>query len=141
MASFNGTFDVELLILSPSTTDTALAVEPIVFTEDFAATTPSVTRGRAGWLWLSRSWNLRPAGRPGRPVTGEAADLLTLIRTLDLDDYVTLIEHLAPRTGRPGIVRPALTVQHLHDILRADTSVVPRPGRAPVPTAWIDAPP
>ena len=31
---------------------------------------------------------------PIAPVTGEAADLLTLIRTLDLDDYVTLIEHL-----------------------------------------------
>ncbi len=31
---------------------------------------------------------------PIAPVTGEAADLLTLIRTLDLGDYVTLIEHL-----------------------------------------------
>src|SRR5215831_972791 len=47
MTSFNETFDVELLIhLAQHYGPQALAVEPIVFTEDFAATNfPSVTPG------------------------------------------------------------------------------------------------
>ncbi len=47
MISFNETFDVELLIhLAQHYGPQALAVEPIVFTEDFAATTfPSVEPG------------------------------------------------------------------------------------------------
>jgi hypothetical protein len=56
---------------------------------------------------------------PVAPVTGEAADLLTLIRTLDLDGYVTLIEHLrAEDSGDPTLFDRRWPVQHLRDILR-----------------------
>ncbi len=53
MTSFNETFDVELLIhLAQDYGPQALAVEPIVFTEDFAATKfPSVDPGRVIWPW------------------------------------------------------------------------------------------
>jgi hypothetical protein len=55
---------------------------------------------------------------PIAPVTGEAADLLTLIRTLDLDGYVTLIEHLrAEDPGDPTLFGRRWPVQHLRDIL------------------------
>jgi hypothetical protein len=56
---------------------------------------------------------------PTAPATGEAADLLTLIRTLDLDDYVTLIERLrAEDYGDPTLFDRRWPVRHLHDILR-----------------------
>ncbi len=56
---------------------------------------------------------------PVAPVTGEAADLLTLIRTLDLDDYVTLIEHLrAEDRDDPTLFDRRWPVEHLRDILR-----------------------
>ena len=55
---------------------------------------------------------------PIAPVTGEAADLLALIRTLDLDDYVTLIEHLrAEDPGDPTLFDRRWPVPHLRDIL------------------------
>ena len=55
---------------------------------------------------------------PVAPVTGEAAGLLTLIRTLSLDDYVTLIEHLrAEDPGDPTLFDRRWPVQHLRDIL------------------------
>ena len=56
---------------------------------------------------------------PITPVTGEAADLLALLRTLDLDDYVILIKHL--RTEDPGdatLFERRWSVQHLRDVLR-----------------------
>jgi hypothetical protein len=53
------------------------------------------------------------------PVTGEAADLLALIRTLSLDDYVTLMGHLrAEDPGDPTLFDCRWPVQHLRDILR-----------------------
>jgi hypothetical protein len=56
---------------------------------------------------------------PVEPVTGEAADLLALIRALDLDDYVTLIEQLrAEDRGDPTLFDRRWSVQHLRDILR-----------------------
>ena len=97
MTSFNETFDVELLIhLAQHYGPQALAVEPIVFTEDFAATNfPSVEPGPRHLTMVHQVVELYDRlVAPIAPVTGEAADLLTLIRTLDLDDYVTLIEHL-----------------------------------------------
>jgi hypothetical protein len=55
---------------------------------------------------------------PIAPVTGEAADLLALIRTLDLDDYVTLINHLrAEDSGDPTLFDRRWPVQHLRNIL------------------------
>ena len=112
MTSFNETFDVELLIhLAQHYGPQALAVEPIVFTEDFAATNfPSVTPGPRHLAMVHQVVELYDRFvAPVAPVTGEAADLLSLVRTLDLDDYVTLIEHLrAEDSGRPDTVRPAM---------------------------------
>ena len=122
MASFNETFDVELLIhLAQHYGPQALAVEPIVFTEDFAATNfPSVTPGPRQLAMVQQVVELYDRlVAPVAPVTGEAADLLTLIRTLDLDDYVTLIEHLrAEDRDDPTLFDRRWPVQHLRDILR-----------------------
>jgi len=121
MASFNETFDVELLTrLAQHYGPQALAVEPIVFTEDFAATNfPSVAPGPRHLAMVHQVVELYDRlVAPIAPVTGEAADLLTLIRTLDLDDYVTLIEHLrAEDRDDPTLFDRRWPVQHLRDIL------------------------
>jgi hypothetical protein len=121
MTSFNETFDVELLIhLAQHYGSRALAVEPIVFTEDFAATNfPSVDPGPRHLAMIHQVVELYDRFvAPIAPVTGEAADLLTLIRTLDLDDYVTLIERLrAEDPGDPTLFDRRWPVQHLRDIL------------------------
>ncbi len=122
MTSFNETFDVELLIhLAQCYGPQALAVEPIVFTEDFPATNfPSVTPGARHLAMVRQVVDLYDRlVAPTAPVTGEAADLLTLIRTLDLDDYVTLIEHLRTEDGNdPTLFDRRWSVQHLRDVLR-----------------------
>jgi hypothetical protein len=121
MASFNETFDIELLIhLAQRYRPQALVVEPIVFTEDFAATNfPSVTPGPRQLAMVHQVVDLYDRlVAPVAPVTGEAADLLALIRTLDLDGYVTLIEHLrAEDRGDPTLFDRRWPVQHLRDIL------------------------
>ena len=122
MTSFNETFDVELLIhLAQDYGPGALAVEPIVFTEDFAATNfPSVDPGARHLAMVQQVVDLYDRFvAPVAPVTGEAADLLALIRALDLDDYVTLIEQLrAEDRGDPTLFDRRWSVQHLRDILR-----------------------
>jgi hypothetical protein len=122
MTSFNETFDVELLIrLAQRYGPQALAVEPIVFTEDFAATNfPSVEPGPRHLAMVRQVVELYDRlVAPIVPVTGEAADLLALIRTLDLDDYVTLIEHLrAEDRDDPTLFDRRWPVPHLRDILR-----------------------
>jgi hypothetical protein len=122
MTSFNETFDVELLIhLAQHYGPRALAVEPIVFTEDFSATNfPSVEPGARHLAMVHQVVELYDRfAAPIAPVTDEAADLLTLIRTLDLDGYVTLIEHLrAEDQGDPALFDRRWPVQHLRDILR-----------------------
>jgi len=122
MTCFNETFDVELLIhLAQHYGPWALVVEPIVFTEDFAATNfPSVEPGPRHLAMVRQVIDLYDRFvAPIAPVTGEAADLLNLIRTLDLDDYVTLIEHLrAEDPGDPTLFDRRWPVQHLRDILR-----------------------
>jgi hypothetical protein len=122
MTSFNETFDVELLIhLAQHYGPRALAVEPIVFTEDFAATNfPSVEPGPRHLTMVHQVVEIYDRFvAPLAPVTGEAADLLALIRTLDLDGYVTLIKHLrAEDTGDPTLFDRRWPVQHLRDILR-----------------------
>ena len=122
MTSFNETFDVELLIrLAQRYGPQALAVEPIVFTEDFAATNfPSVEPGPRHLAMVRQVVELYDRlVAPTAPVTGEAADLLTLIRTLDLDGYVTLIEHLRLEDpGDPTLFDRRWPVPHLRDILR-----------------------
>jgi hypothetical protein len=121
MTSFNESFDVELLIhFAQHYGPRALAVEPIVFTEDFAATKfPSVEPGSRHLAMVHQVVDLYDRlVAPIAPVTGEAADLLTLIRTLDLDDYVTLIEHLRSEDrDDPTLFDRRWPVQHLHDIL------------------------
>ena len=76
MTSFNETFDVELLIhLAQQYGSRALAVEPIVFTEDFAATNfPSVDPGPRRLAMVRQVVELYDryvAGRPSpaRPLT------------------------------------------------------------------------
>ena len=122
MTSFNETFDVELLIhLAQHYGPRALAVEPIVFTEDFAATKfPSVEPGPRHLAMVQQIVELYDQlVAPVAPVGGEAADLLTLIRTLDLADYVTLIKHLgAEDRDDPTLFERRWPVQHLRDILR-----------------------
>jgi hypothetical protein len=122
MASVNETFDVELLIhLAQRYGPQALALEPIVFTEDFAATNfPSVDPGPRHLAMVRQVAELYDRlVAPVTPVTGEAADLLTLIKALGLDDYVTLIEHLRTEDpGDPTLFDRRWPVQHLRDILR-----------------------
>ena len=121
MTSFNETFDVELLIhLAQYYGPQALAVEPIVFTEDFAATNfPSVDPGPRHLAMVRQVVEVYDRlVAPIASVTGEAADLLALIRTLDLDGYVTLINHLrAEDRDDPSLVDRRWPVQHLRDIL------------------------
>ena len=121
MTSFNETFDVELLIhLAQRYGPEALAVEPIVFTEDFAATNfPSVDPGQRHLAMVQQVVALYDRlVAPVDPVTGEAADLLALLRTLDVDDYVTLIEHLrAEDAGDATLFDRRWTVRHLRDVL------------------------
>jgi hypothetical protein len=121
MTSFNETFDVELLIhLAQRYGPAALAVEPIVFTEDFAATNfPSVDPGQRHLAMVQQVVALYDRlVAPVDPVTGDAADLLALLRTLDVDDYVTLIEHLrAEDAGDATLFDRRWTVRHLRDIL------------------------
>ena len=121
MTSFNETFDIELLIhLTQHYGPRALAVEPIVFTEDFAATNfPSVEPGPRHLAMVHQVVDLYDRFvAPIAPVTGEAADLLNLIRALDLDDYVILIKHLrAEDPGDPTLFERRWSVSHLRDIL------------------------
>ena len=121
LREMNEQFDVELLIhLAQYYGPQALAVEPIVFTEDFAATNfPSVDPGARHLTMVQQIVELYDRlVAPVAPVTGEAADLLTLIRTLDLDDYVTLIEQLrAEDRDDPTLFDRRWPVQHLRDIL------------------------
>jgi len=123
MTSFNETFDVELLIhLAQDYGSRALAVEPIVFTEDFAATNfPSVKPGQrtlAMVLQIVELYDRLVA--PVAPVTGEGADLLALLKTLDLDAYVALIEQLRAEdeaADDPTLFDRRWSVRHLRDIL------------------------
>ena len=122
MASFNETFDVELLVrITQRSGAGALAVVPIVFTEDFAATNfPSVDPGPRHLAMVHQVVDLydRLVG-PSAPVSGEAADLLGLVRALDLDGYVTLIEQLRVQDrGDPTLFGRRWTVEHLRGILR-----------------------
>ena len=89
--------------------------------EDFAATNfPSVDPGPRHLAMVQQVVELYDRlVAPTDPVTGEAADLLALIRTLNLHGYVTLIEHLrAEDAGDPTLFDRRWDVQHLRGILR-----------------------
>lgn len=121
VASFNETFDVELLVrLAQRHGREALAVEPIVFTEDFAATNfPSVDPGARHLAMVHQVVDLYDRlVAPVAPATGEAADLLELVRSLDEPAYVRLIEALrAEDAGDPTLFDRRWPVRHLRDIL------------------------
>ncbi|GAA1834283.1 hypothetical protein GCM10009836_10600 [Pseudonocardia ailaonensis] len=121
MTSFDETFDVELLIHVAQTSGAhALAVEPIVFTEDFAATNfPSVDPGKRHLAMVEQVVGLYDRlVAPVAPATGEAAELLDLLRTLDLESYVRLIEALrAEDKGDPTLFDRRWGVEHLRTIV------------------------
>ena len=121
MSSFNETFDVELLIhLAQSFGPQALAVEPIVFTEDFGASNfPSVEPGARHLAMILQIVDIYDRFvAPAAPAAGEAADLLDLLRTLDLDGYVRLIDGLrAQDPGDPTLFDRRWPVAQLRDIL------------------------
>jgi hypothetical protein len=124
VASFNETFDVELLVHLTQRSGAgaaALAVVPIVFTEDFAATNfPSVDPGPRHLAMVHQVVDLYDRlVAPAAPVAGEAAELLDLVRALDLDSYVALIGQLrAEDSGDPTLFDRRWTVPHLRGILR-----------------------
>jgi hypothetical protein len=122
MTAFNETFDVELLVLlAQQHGPHALAVEPIVFTEDFAATNfPSVDPGERHLAMVRQVVELYDRlVAPASPVTGEAAELLGLVRALDLAGYVRLIEALrAEDAGDPTLFDRRWPVPHLRDLAR-----------------------
>jgi hypothetical protein len=119
--SFNETFDVELLILlAQAHGPAALAVEPIVFSEDFAATNfPSVDPGPRHLAMVTQVVDLYDRlVAPVSPATGEAAQLLALLRELDLDGYVRLIEQLRVEDdGDPTLFDRRWSVDHLRGIV------------------------
>jgi hypothetical protein len=91
-----------------------------VFTEDFAATKfPSVDPGQRHLAMIQQIVDVYDRFvAPVDPVSGEAADLLALVRKLDLDGYVTLIEQLrAEDRGDPTLFDRRWPVSDLHDIL------------------------
>ena len=121
MTSVNETFDVELLIhLAQRYGPQALAVEPIVFTEDFAATNfPSVEPGPGHLAMIHQIVNLYDQFvAPVTPASGDAAGLLTLLRALSPGDYVTLISRLRDEDhGDPTLFDRRWPIQHLCDVL------------------------
>lgn len=123
MSSFDETFDVELLIhLAQRHGADALAVEPIVFTEDFGATNfPSVDPGARHLAMVEQVVRLYDRFvAPTSPATGEAAALLELVRGLDVPAYVRLIEALrAEDAGDTSLFDRRWTAAHLHELLEA----------------------
>lgn len=121
MASFDESFDVELLIhLAQRYGAGALAVEPIVFTEDFAATNfPSVDPGPRHLAMVEQVVGLYDRFvAPTQPATGEAAALLELVRDLDVPSYVRLIEALrAEDDGDETLFDRRWTAAHLRGLL------------------------
>jgi hypothetical protein len=121
VSSFDETFDVELLIhLAQQYGAAALAIEPIVFTEDFAATNfPSVDPGVRHLAMIEQVVQLYDRLiAPARPATGEAAVLLELVRGLDLHSYVRLIEGLrAEDAGNDTLFERRWPAAHLRALL------------------------
>jgi hypothetical protein len=121
MSSFDESFDVELLIhLAQRYGAAALAVEPIVFTEDFAATNfPSVDPGSRHLAMVEQVVRLYDRFiAPTQPATGEAAALLELVRGLDVPSYVRLIEGLqAEDAGDDTLFDRRWSAAHLRALL------------------------
>lgn len=123
VSSFDETFDVELLIhLAQQDGAAALAIEPIVFTEDFAATKfPSVKPGARHLEMIKQVVQLYDRWiAPTRPATGEAAQLLDIVRGLDPSSYVRLIDGLqAQDAGDDTLFDRRWPTAHLRALLAA----------------------
>ncbi len=123
MSSFDETFDVELLIhLAQRHGPTGLAVAPIVFTEDFAATNfPSVDPGARHLAMVEQVVALYDRFvAPSQPATGENAALLELVRGLDLSSYIRLIDGLrAEDAGDDRLFDRRWPAAHLQSLLEA----------------------
>jgi hypothetical protein len=121
LSSFDETFDVELLILLAQRYGAgALAVEPIVFTEDFAATNfPSVDPGARHLAMVQQVVAIYDRlVAPTQPARGDAAALLDLVRGLDLASYVRLIDGLrAEDSGDDRLFDRRWPVAHLQALL------------------------
>ncbi len=97
MSSFDESFDIELLIrLVDHNGAAALAVEPIVFVEDYAATNfPSLELGAQHLSMVHQLVGLYDRFlAASQPTTGERAALRALVRELDFPAYVRLIDGL-----------------------------------------------
>jgi hypothetical protein len=119
MTSFDETFDVELLLrLARRYGPRSLAAEPIVFVEDFAATNfPSVDPGERHLAMVRQLVDVYDRlVAATEPAGGEAADLLDLLRGLDLDGYVRLIGRLrADDANDRTVFGRRWPVRHLRD--------------------------
>ncbi|MBA2347679.1 MAG: hypothetical protein H0V81_05220 [Solirubrobacterales bacterium] len=120
MSSFDESFDIELLIrLVDRNGADALAVEPIVFVEDYAATNfPSLEAGEQHLAMVHQVVGLYDRFlAPSRPAEGESAALLALVRDLDLPAYVRLIAGLrAEDTGDDTLFDSRWPAAHLREL-------------------------
>lgn len=125
MASFNETFDLELMLrLARHHGAAGLAAVPIVFTEDFAATNfPSVDPGERHLAMVRQVVDLyERVVAPQTPASGEAAELLAFLHALDLDGYVRLIGALREEdaaTADPALFERRWPVAHLRALAAA----------------------
>ncbi len=97
MNSYNESFDVELLIHTASRFGAhSVGVEPMVFVEDFAATNfPSVDPGERHLEMIHQIVEVYDRYvAADAPVHGQASRLLAVLRLLDLDGYVRIINRL-----------------------------------------------
>lgn len=95
MDSCNETFDVELLIHAAQR-GAEIGVIPMTFTEDFGQTNfPSVDPGQRHLDMVTQIVDIYDRlVKPVSPATGEAAKLLDMLRSLDVDGYVAIIDGL-----------------------------------------------
>ena len=122
MESFKETFDIELLLhLTQGKGADALAVKPIVFTEDFAATNfRSVEPGESHLRMVKQIVDIYTGhvAKGGTPATGDAARLLNLLEGLDLHGYQALITHLSHKdAGDTSLFDRRWPVQELFDVI------------------------
>ncbi len=120
MSSFDETFDVELLIhLVDRDGADAIAVEPMVFVEDFAATNfPTGDPGAQHLAMVRQVVGLYDRFvAANQPATGEAAALLDLVRDLELSEYARMIAGLeAEDPGDPTLFDRRWPVAHLREL-------------------------
>lgn len=126
LTAFHETFDVELMLRTAQTQpQRALALVPILFTEDFALTNfPSVDPGQQHLDMIQQIIAIYDGCvHATAPATGEAAALIELFRGLNADRYCTLISNLEAQDDT-GIDDPNLFERRwsLSELLRLSTA-------------------